>query len=647
MQFYARGINITAKPLQGFGNETIGVTDCYLTKNGAPWLPVMGEIHFSRVPCKDWEKELLKMKEGGIEIVSSYIFWNHHEMEEGHFCWEDNCNLRQFIRLCAKHSLYFFLRPGPWAHGEARYGGFPDWLVSVCGDDVRAERQPYLQYVQRFFQEIAKQVKGLDNIIGIQVENEMVSDPEYLLRLKQIIKDCGMHAPLFTATAWGIGKPIPSGELLPVYGGYPEAPWEQHTKRLSPNVHSFFTTERNDCMIGNDVIKAERINEAEEPAGKTPYITCEIGGGNQVTYHRRPVLTANDVLTLPFTMLGSGCNLLGYYMYHGGINPIINGTTMQETKESGYINDYPIISYDFQAPIGDCGQIRPSYYALRRLHRFVKCFGEMLAPMQSILPEVLPENRWDLHTLRAAFRTDGEKGFLFISNMQRLENMPSHENVNITFVLNQEKMEMQNLRIPANDCCILPVGLEIGGCKLRYATAQPLYQEDRTLYFAKIGDMEPVLFFEWGEILITFEGIQIGDSIVKLKREESFLPTAGKNVAVEKKENSLPFTNFEYLKLADKTQEFKLSWEESQSYLLVDVVGNVAQAYHNGELISDWFCNGTTWVIDVRDFEDREIIIKVQPLSGEDDIYFECAMPLNECAISAVSVAKEPVRILK
>ncbi len=27
----------------------------------------------------------------------------------------------------------FFLRIGPWAHGEVRNGGFPDWLLQKCG----------------------------------------------------------------------------------------------------------------------------------------------------------------------------------------------------------------------------------------------------------------------------------------------------------------------------------------------------------------------------------------------------------------------------------------------------------------------------------------------------------------------------------
>ena len=44
----------------------IGVNGRYLTKSGEAWIPVMGEFHFSRFPCEQWEDEILKMKAGGI-----------------------------------------------------------------------------------------------------------------------------------------------------------------------------------------------------------------------------------------------------------------------------------------------------------------------------------------------------------------------------------------------------------------------------------------------------------------------------------------------------------------------------------------------------------------------------------------------------
>src|SRR5512132_2016001 len=38
--------------------HTIEATSRYLTRDGKPWLPVMGEFHFSRYPEGEWEQEL-------------------------------------------------------------------------------------------------------------------------------------------------------------------------------------------------------------------------------------------------------------------------------------------------------------------------------------------------------------------------------------------------------------------------------------------------------------------------------------------------------------------------------------------------------------------------------------------------------------
>ncbi|HEY6332836.1 MAG TPA: beta-galactosidase, partial [Blastocatellia bacterium] len=80
------------------GHEIAANSD-YLSLDGKPWLPVMGEFHYSRYPAAFWEDELLKMKAGGVQIVATYIFWIHHEEVEGKFDWSGQRNLRQFVEL--------------------------------------------------------------------------------------------------------------------------------------------------------------------------------------------------------------------------------------------------------------------------------------------------------------------------------------------------------------------------------------------------------------------------------------------------------------------------------------------------------------------------------------------------------------------
>ena len=48
--------------------RALAVNSRYLELDGHPWLPVMGELHFSRYPADEWEIELRKMRAGGINI---------------------------------------------------------------------------------------------------------------------------------------------------------------------------------------------------------------------------------------------------------------------------------------------------------------------------------------------------------------------------------------------------------------------------------------------------------------------------------------------------------------------------------------------------------------------------------------------------
>ena len=89
----------------------------YLMKDGKPWFPIMGEMHYSRYRDDLWEESLRKMKAGGLNIVSAYTIWIHHEEEEGVFDFAGYRDLGKFVKLCRKVGIYMFLRLGPWIHG--------------------------------------------------------------------------------------------------------------------------------------------------------------------------------------------------------------------------------------------------------------------------------------------------------------------------------------------------------------------------------------------------------------------------------------------------------------------------------------------------------------------------------------------------
>lgn len=476
------------------GAEKIEVSNRYLIRNGKCWTPVMGELHYSRVWHGDWKKELMKMKAGGITLVSAYAIWIHHEEEEGVWDFEGDKNLRAFAETVRDCGLKMVLRIGPWCHGEVRNGGFPDWLLKKeCRP--RTDDPAYLGYVRQYYGKLCEQVKGLlfydgaeAPILAIQLENELVDNGPHLLTLKRLAQEAGLRVPVYTVTGWNslYGAQIPEREVLPVFGGYAEAPWAQHTRELPPSLHYFFQPERNDSAIGKDLLKGEEEDGVFRiQYDLYPFATCELGGGIQVTHHRRPVMAPEDMAALALAELGSGNNLPGYYMYHGGINPLGRHSTLQESRDTGYPNDLPVRNYDFQAPIGSAGRIRPHYGKLRCQHLFLETFGESFGRLDAYFQEPLRMDGENLKDLRYAMRTDGKRGFVFVNNYQRLRQMEPHAGVLFAVPAGEEELifPADGMEVPSGAFFFIPWNLDLGGVTLAWATAQPLTRAGDTWFF--------------------------------------------------------------------------------------------------------------------------------------------------------------------
>ena len=175
--------------------------------------------------------------------------------------------------------------------------------------------------------------------------------------LKDMAIESGIEAPIYTSTGWG-GAPILDNEVLPLYGGYAFWPWLFYgdvTEHPATNEFLFqdFHNDNSECLDFNP------------PYNKTnyPFACCEMGGGMQVWYNYRFTVPPESVEAMAIMKVAGGCNFIGYYMFHGGSNPI---------GKKSYLNERttPKISYDFQAPLGEFGQIRESYKRLKLLHYF-------------------------------------------------------------------------------------------------------------------------------------------------------------------------------------------------------------------------------------------------------------------------------------
>lgn len=466
--------------------DRLAVNSRYLTRGGKPWFPVMGEFHYTRSAAAQWENELLKMKSSGITVVASYVIWNHHEETEGNFNWTERRDLRHFLQLCKKVGLDAVVRLGPWDHAEVRYGGIPDWVVDAM--PTRRNDPQYMVYVERLYDQIGKQLKGLlwkdgGPVIAVQLENEYnLSGPgkgaEHISELKRLARKAGMDVPFYTVTGWD-GAQYPPGEVTPVFGGYADEPWSGSTTELPPKeTHAFRFDTRVSGDLGAQTVAGGK-GTADAEIDKVPFLGAEYGPGIPAMYRRRPLMAPEDIASMIPVQVGSGVNLLGYYMYHGGRNPE-GRTWLQESAASGGYNDMPLINYDFQAPLGPDGQQRRVLELLRPYHWFLQDFGPQLAEMTVRKPEVVPASSTDLKAPRFALRSNGNSGFLFVNNYVRQYPMAAQRDVRFSVKLPGETLVFPSrpVTLEDRDYFIWPVNLDLQGTTLRYATAQPLARID-------------------------------------------------------------------------------------------------------------------------------------------------------------------------
>ncbi|MEJ3750819.1 beta-galactosidase [Actinomycetes bacterium KLBMP 9797] len=450
------------------------LTSRFLCRDGQPWIPVSGELHYSRVPRDRWEQRLRFMRSGGVTVVSTYVPWIHHVARRGASRFDGNRDVAAFVDLCRATGMEVVLRIGPWIHGEIRNGGFPDW-VQRAPVAHRSDDPAYLELVREWFGQLGGALAGRcapANVLAIQLDNELYDQPGHLLTLKRLAREAGMSAPLWTATAWG-GAELPPEEVMPLYGGYGDGFWVDAGAPWDPTFreHFFFSHAWDDSGIGAD------LRAAAAPVRETsewfPPATCELGGGMATAYHRRPRPSARDIAAVAHCKIGNGSAWQGYYVYAGGTNP---AGAMQESHATGYPNDLPPLGYDFHAPIGEAGTLSPTHAELRRQHAFLAAFGHRLAEMPSSLPTVRPEGVDDTTTLRWALRSDGRSGFLFLAWHQPHVPLPTYRAAQFEVTLENERLVFPStpVDIPAGTLARWPVALEVRGVRVDWATASVL-----------------------------------------------------------------------------------------------------------------------------------------------------------------------------
>ena len=611
--------------------------------------PVMGEIHYSRVPQDEWQREVRKMREGGVTIIATYVFWSHIEEQEGIFRWDGQRDLRRFLEICKQEQMPVVLRLGPFCHGEVRNGGIPDWVFTK-GCKLREQNPVFLGLAEKLYRQIFTQVQGLQwkdggPVIAAQFDNEYRGRGEYLMALKQIAEQIGFDLPFYTRTGWPeLRTPVPYGEMLPLYGDYADGFWDKEVTEGCGSYYKAFNFKafRSSTAIGTDLLgKQEAKTSANDVA--YPYFTCELGGGMATAYHRRPYVYPEDAYSMALVKLGSGSNLLGYYMYHGGTNPegVLHTLNEVQTSPGTANNDLPQVTYDFQAPLGEFGQTYPQYYMLRPLHLFMQDFGETLAPMEASFPAPQDLKRGEDNVLRWAIRCQGDSGFVFINNYERFCQLKAKSQK-----LTACGITLPRLTIPSGCMAVMPVNI----ADIRYATAQLVARRDGKLYMMQIPGIPTTIAMQNGKTLknVKAKGTAkpVYDNIYLLNREQAERLFLG-NVEEQRVGDVVQFTKVKEAgtlrtvkkgkaKVAEAPSE--QDWQQAAVYkiqltsdllpftsalLSITYRGDCARLYADGKLVADNFYYGRSFLYGLWRLpkDCTELELRILPLQPDAPIY--------------------------
>lgn len=667
-------------------DSSYGVNTQYFTKNGKPYTIIAGEIHFSRVPRERWRETLLKMRECGINTVATYVFWNYHEEYKNAFDFGGNRDIAAFLQICKDLNMPCLLRIGPWCHGEVIRGGFPKRINLML--KKRCDHPAYLKEVREYWQGLYKEVKPyLDGktVIGLQLENEYTGSTEHIRTLRKIAEEIGFKVPFFTMTAWPSGKP--DNDFLPMMGGYPDAPWTMGKKALKPNNRFAITPAKTEDEIGADLHKNTVVNE--NVYDDIPYATCEIGPGNQVTQHRRPFISEKDGYGIGFAKFASGVNWLGYYMFCGGTNP--NERLMQENRLTGYPNNYPIIDYDFQAPISRYGVCRAHGNRLRLLHLFINEFDKEICTKQAYFPVWNSNDPYDISFLKCSVRADENGcGYFFAGTYEKGLYYNDFNDICVTLEIGKRKINLPSIDIKAGSMFFYPFNIKLGSVHFDYILAQPVVRTtvngETVCYFVQCEEIEPKCSVDNKECNLDFseKGTLVDDVrmiVIPYEKAKQFHFINGKsyflngtvysdngkiyceqktdidlknNISLAKCEKkNLPYNYFMYSTGKRSYYELKLPKdileERFDVKLEFDFDGLNLQVFSGNTLINDYFNIDRKFVMYLRDYKkyiekNNTFIIRTAPKTkfGISNVYNEISVPLcsDRLALTSAKVVE-------
>ncbi|MEU3686123.1 glycoside hydrolase family 35 protein [Streptomyces sp. NPDC030592] len=320
-------------------SATLTHADGTLLRNGRPHRLLAGSLHYFRVHPGHWADRLRRLTALGLNTVDTYVPWNFHERTEGDIRFDGPRDLAGFVRLAQEEGLDVVVRPGPYICAEWDNGGLPAWLTGTPGMRLRTSHGPFLEAVDRWFDELIPRIADLQAgrggpIVAVQIENEYGSygdDHAYVAHVRDALVARGVTELLYTAD--GPTPLMQDGGALP---GHLAA-----------------------ATFGSRPRQAAELLRSRRPA--EPFLCAEFWNGWfdhwGEKHHVRPAAGAAETVG---DILDEGGSV-SLYMAHGGTN---FGLWAGANHDGDRIRP-TVTSYDSDAPIAENGALTPKFFALR------------------------------------------------------------------------------------------------------------------------------------------------------------------------------------------------------------------------------------------------------------------------------------------
>ncbi|KAF1873505.1 hypothetical protein Lal_00027543 [Lupinus albus] len=311
--------------------------------NGQRRILFSGSIHYPRSTPDMWKDLVYKAKEGGLDVIETYVFWNVHEPSPGNYNFEGRYDLVRFVKTIQKAGLYAHLRIGPYrvsCLAERAMQGFTEKVVGMMKSEHLYESQG------------GPIILSQGTRLSGRIENEY-----------------GPHSKLLGAAGqnyvnWAAKMAVEMGTGVP---------WVMCKEDNAPDpVVSIPTTLENHINTCNGFYCDQFTpNKPYKPTIWTEAWSgwfSEFGG----PIHKRPV---QDLAFAVGRFIQKGGSFVNYYMYHGGTN-------FGRTAGGPFITT----SYDYDAPLDEYGLIRqPKYGHLKELHKAIKMCEQALVSADPVV----------------------------------------------------------------------------------------------------------------------------------------------------------------------------------------------------------------------------------------------------------------------